>query len=390
MTGSLPDREARALMPTYKRYPVTFVRGEGTTLFDDEGREYLDFAAGIAVVQIGHAHPRWTEAVSAQAGRLAHVSNLFYTEPQVALAERLEGFLGWGRAFFANSGAEANEAALKLVRRATGRPKVVAALGGFHGRTFATLAATGQPEKQAPFRPMPEEFVHVPYGDAEALAGAVDERTAAIILEPVLGEGGVVPAPEGYLLAARRFCDGAGALLILDEVQTGVGRCGEWFAHPPHGVRPDVVTLAKGLAGGLPIGVCLAREEIAFAPGEHASTFGGGPIPCAGALAVLDVIEDEGLLENARLQGERLLKALSGLSSEASAEARGAGLLVGVELAPEAEARATVAAALGRGLVLTESGRNTVRFTPPLTVAAEEVDRAVELFRGALEEVEAA
>ena len=366
-----------ALMGTYRRFPVTFVRGEGTTLFDDAGRAYLDFAAGIAVAQIGHAHPRWVEAVSAQAGRLAHVSNLFSTEPQVALAERLRALLGWGRAFFANSGAEANEAALKLARKATGRTKVVAAAGGFHGRTFATLAATGYPEKHAPFEPLPDWFTHVPYGDGAALAEAVDEDTGAVLLEPVLGEGGVVPAPPGYLEAARQACDDAGALLVLDEVQTGVGRCGAWLAGAE--ARPDIVTLAKGLAGGLPIGACLATDEVAaaFGPGDHATTFGGGPIVCAAALAVLDVIEDENLLANAREQGARLL---GGLEKAAPAlEARGVGLLVGVELTPEVPARQVVSSALDRGLVVTEAGRNTVRLTPPLTVSAAEVDECVSI-----------
>jgi len=379
------DRASEALMATYDRFPVTFVRGEGTRLWGDDGREYLDFAAGIAVAQIGHAHPRWVQAVAAQAARLAHVSNLFSTEPQVELARRLVGLLGWGRAFLANSGAEANEAALKLVRKATGRPRVVAATGGFHGRTFATLAATGYPEKHVPFEPLPREFAHVPFGDPEELAAAVDDRTAAVLLEPVQGEGGVVPAPEGYLAAAREACDAVGALLVLDEVQTGAGRCGAWFAHHLDGVRPDVVTLAKGLAGGLPIGVCIATEETAFGAGDHASTFGGGPIPCAAAVAVLDVIEEEGLLERARGMGERLLDSLREVAGPA-VEVRGRGLLVGVELPPEIGSRDVVMAALRGGLVLTQAGRNTVRFTPPLTVTAEDVDAAARMFESAVKE----
>jgi acetylornithine aminotransferase len=384
---SVPEREANVVMPTYKRFPVTFARGEGTTLFDDAGRAYLDFAAGIAVAQIGHAHPRWVEAVATQAGTLAHVSNLFYTEPQVALAERLVQTAGWGRVFFANSGAEANEAALKLARRATGRPKFVAAMGGFHGRTLATLAATGQPEKHGSFQPLPGEFFHVPYGDADELIRAVDERTAAVVLEPVLGEGGVFPAPPGYLETARAACEASGALLVLDEVQTGMGRCGAWFAHLLHEVRPDVMTLAKGLAGGLPIGACIAREDVAFGAGDHASTFGGGPVPCAAAIAVIDVIESEGLLDNARAQGERLLKALAANEAKAVVDVRGTGLLAGVELTRELVAREVVSAALEAGLVLTEAGGNVVRFTPPITVSAEEVDRAAELFAAALGEV---
>jgi predicted acetylornithine/succinylornithine family transaminase len=377
---SLAEREAAVIMPTYKRYPVTFVRGEGTTLWDAGGKEYLDFAAGIAVAQIGHSHPRWVEAVRQQAEKLAHVSNLFYTEPQVELAERLASVTGLAQAFFANSGAEANEAAVKLARRATGRSKVVAAIGSFHGRTFATLAATGQKEKHEPFEPLPDWFVHVPYGDVESLRATVDNETSAVLLEPVLGEGGVVPAPPGYLEAARKVCDVAGAVLILDEVQTGVGRCGAWLASQLADMRPDIVTLAKGLAGGLPIGACLAREGIAFAPGEHASTFGGGPIVCAAALAVLGVIEDEGLLENARQRGEQLLKALG----ELPVNVRGVGLLVGAQL-DGVSADSVVREALKEGLVLTVAGKDVVRFTPPLTVSADEVDESIARFSRVLE-----
>lgn len=387
--STLGEREAGALMGTYRRYPVTFVRGDGCDLFDDDGRSYLDFAAGIAVVQIGHGHPRWVDAVVAQAAKLVHVSNLFFTEVQVELAERLVSLLGWGSVFLANSGAEANEAALKLARLATGRPGFVAAVGGFHGRTLATLAATGQPEKHRPFEPLPPWFVHVPFGDAAALAAAVSGETAAVILEPVQGEAGVIPAPPGYLAAAREACDRSGAMLIVDEVQTGVGRCGEWFAHPP--VRPDVVTLAKGLGNGLPIGACIAGPEVAFGPGDHASTFGGGPVPCAAALAVLDVIAEEGLLANCRAQGERLMGGLreARAGSGAVKDVRGAGLLVGVELAGDLAARDVVLEALRRGLVLTEAGKSVVRFTPPLVVSAPEVDRAVEVFASALHAVAA-
>ena len=374
-----------ALMPTYKRYPVTFVRGEGTRLYDDAGREYLDFAAGIAVAQIGHAHPRWVEAVTEQATKLAHVSNLFTTGPQAALASRLTALAGWGQAFFCNSGAEANEAALKLARKVTGRSGFVAAAGGFHGRTFATLAATGQPEKHEPFRPLPGWFTHVPYGDVAALRSAVGPGTAAVILEPVLGEGGVFPAPPGYLTAAREICDETGALLILDEVQTGVGRCGAWFAHHLQDVRPDVMTLAKALGGGLPIGACLSQPEVAFGPGEHASTFGGNPVACAAALAVLDVIEEENLVTKARAIGERLVDRLRRVGHASVAQVRGVGLLIGVELAEGLGARDVVLAALSRGLVLTEAGSRVVRFTPPLTVTAQEVDRAVSRFANALE-----
>ena len=378
--STLADRESAAIMPTYKRYPVTFVRGEGTRLWDDQRKEYLDFAAGIAVASIGHSHSRWVEAVCSQAGQLAHVSNLFYTEPQVELAERLTSVTGMSQAFFANSGAEANEAAVKLARRATGRSKVVAAIGSFHGRTFATLAATGQKEKHDAFMPLPDWFVHVPYGDVSSLRAAVDNETSAVLLEPVLGEGGVIPARDGYLEAARKACDTAGALLILDEVQTGVGRCGAWLASQLADVQPNVVTLAKALGGGLPIGACLSREGIAFAAGEHASTFGGGPIVCAASLAVLEVIEKEGLLENAKQRGEQLIKGLG----ELQVETRGLGLLVGAKVEGE-KADPIVRAALQEGLVLTVAGKDVVRFTPPLTVSAAEVDEAVARFSRALE-----
>jgi predicted acetylornithine/succinylornithine family transaminase len=375
----LSEREAAAIMPTYKRYPVTFVSGQGCTLWDDEGNGYLDFAAGIAVAQIGHSHPRWVTAIGSQAAALAHVSNLFYTEPQVELAERLTDVTGMRQVFFCNSGAEANEAALKLARRVTGRTKVVAALGGFHGRTFATLAATGQPEKHTPFEPLPDWFTHVVYGDEDALRAAVDKDTAAVMLEPVLGEGGVIPAPMGYLHTAREVCDATGALLILDEVQTGIGRCGAWLATQLSWIRPDIATLAKGLAGGLPIGACLSRKGIAFAAGEHASTFGGGPIVCAAALAVLEVIEREGLLSNARARGRQLLQGLKAIP----VRARGEGLLVGVWL-EKPNADEVVRAALKEGLVLTVAGQDVVRFSPPLIVNEEQVNEAIELFSRAL------
>ncbi|HXF56405.1 MAG TPA: acetylornithine transaminase [Actinomycetota bacterium] len=379
------------LMPTYARYPVTLVRGEGMRVFDAQGQAYLDFAGGIAAVPIGHSHPAWLGAVEAQLRRLVHVSNLFFTEPQEALAARLVSLAGFGLVFLANSGAEANEAALKLVRRwgrPRGRTEVVALLGSFHGRTFATLAATGQPAKHAPFAPLPGGFVHVPHNDPEALDGAVGPSTAAVLLEPVLGEGGVVPLDPDYLALARRLCTERGALLVLDEVQTGVGRTGAWFAFQRLGVEPDVVTLAKALGGGLPIGAVIAREELAFGPGEHASTFGGGPVPCAAALAVLEVIEREGLLEHCRARGDQLLRGLRAAGAEGVREVRGAGLLVGVEMVDE-RARRVVLALLSRGFLATEAGPAVVRFAPPLTVSAEDVEALLEAFPAACEEAAA-
>jgi acetylornithine/N-succinyldiaminopimelate aminotransferase len=371
-----------SLMPTYTRYPLTLVRGEGTRVWDDRGNAYVDFAGGIATVAIGHSHPRWVAAVTEQAATLAHVSNLWTTEPQQDLARRLAALAGFGLVFFANSGAEANEAALKIARkhgRPHGRLEVVALEGSFHGRTFATLAATGQPAKHAPFAPLPEGFVHVPPGDVAALDAAIGERTAAVMLEPVLGEGGVVPLEAAYLRAARDLCTERGALLMLDEVQSGVGRTGRWFAFQWSGVQPDVVTLAKALGGGLPIGACIAREEFAFAAGEHASTFGGGPIPCRAALAVLDVIEEEGLLENCLARGRQLVDGLRAAEIPGAKAIRGAGLLIGVEL-EQPLAGKVVRALAARGFLATEAGAAVVRLSPPLTITEGEVSALVAAF----------
>ena len=370
-----------ALMPTYARYPVHLVRGDGLTVWDYAGRAYLDFAAGIAAVPIGHSHPDWFEAVTAQAARLAHVSNLFHTGPQERLAERILEVSGLpdGSVFLSNSGAEANEAALKLARRhGGGRTKVVALEGSFHGRTFATLAATGQPSKGAPFRPLPEGFVHVPPNDTAALAGVIDDETAAVLVEPVLGEGGVVPLEPAYLEAARSLCDEHGSILIFDEVQTGVGRSGAWWAFQRMGVTPDVFTSAKALAAGLPIGATVvARADLAFAAGEHASTFGGGPVPCAAALAVLDVIEREGLLANTEAMGARLREGLAAAMRQtgAAGEPRGLGLLLAV---PVPNAHEAALGLIDRGFLTTEAGPHALRVTPPLTVHAAAVDAFVE------------
>jgi predicted acetylornithine/succinylornithine family transaminase len=380
-------------MRVYGRLPVAFVRGEGARLWDTEGKEYIDFLAGIAVMSVGHSHPRVVEAIRDQAGRLAHVSNLFYTEPQVLLAERLHDLLGWGKAFFANSGAEANECALKLARRHARRngrqgSGVVAALGSFHGRTFTTLAATGQPHKHEAFAPMPSWFGYVELNDTDGLADAVTTDTTAVLLEVVQGEGGVRLATPEFLKTARALCDEHGATLIVDEVQTGLGRTGKWFAFQHVDVTPDVVTLAKALGGGLPIGACIARDDVAdaFEPGDHATTFGGGPIPCAAALAVLDVIEDEGLVERSERMGARLVDGLRAatVGNPGVREVRGLGLLVAVELAG-AWAADVVRTALDAGLVVNNVAPDAVRLAPPLIVGEPEVDRAVEILGGILE-----
>jgi acetylornithine/N-succinyldiaminopimelate aminotransferase len=374
-----------AVMPTYKRYPVTLARGEGMHLFDADGRRYLDFAGALGAVPLGHGHPAWRAAVHEQVDRLGLVSNLYATEPQSELAERLASVCAIpdGRVFFSNSGAEANEAALKLVRRwglARGRSRIVALKGSFHGRTVATLAATGQPPKRVAFEPLVDWFRHVEPEDTDALEAAVGDGTAAVMLEPVLGEGGVVPLSTQYLRAAREISTANGALLVADEVQSGLGRCGNWLAISDSGVTPDVVSLAKGLGGGLPIGATIAGAEIAFGPGDHASTFGGGPIPCAAALAVLDTIEKDDLLANAREQGDRLRSLLA---SAGAKEVRGRGLLTGIEL-PEPIAHEVVLAMLDRGVLATEAGESVVRMSPPLIVEEPHVAEAAEVFAKSL------
>lgn len=353
-------------MGTYGTPPITLVRGSGAHVWDSEGREYVDLLAGIAVCAVGHAHPRVVEAVTRQLATLGHVSNLYLTKPALDLAERLVALAGVdGKVFFCNSGAEANEAALKLTRRATGRPGFVATEGSFHGRTFGALAVTGQPAKRAPFEPLPGPVTFVPYGDADALRAAVDGTTAAVILEPIQGENGVVPAPPGYLAAARDAAHENGALLILDEVQTGVGRTGAWYAWQHEGVVPDVMTLAKGLGGGLPIGACVGFGAAAGAlqPGDHGSTFGGNPVVCAAALAVLDVIETDGLLDAATKLGERL--------AEAPVPSRGKGLLRAllVDGAKEFETRAREA-----GFLVNAIGEGAVRLAPPLVLSEADVE----------------
>ncbi|APE26641.1 acetylornithine transaminase [Streptomyces venezuelae] len=368
------------MMDTYGTPPLALVRGEGCTVRDESGRVYTDFTGGIAVSTLGHAHPAVVAAVTDQIGRLGHVSNLFVAGPPVALAERLLGLFGRpGRVFFCNSGAEAAEAAFKAARR-TGRGRVVAMEGGFHGRTMGALTLTGQPAKREPFLPLPGEVTHVPFGDAEALRAAVSDDTAAVFVEPVQGEAGVIPAPRGYLRAARAITRAAGSLLVLDEVQTGIGRTGHWFAHQAEdGVDPDVVTLAKGLGGGLPIGAAVAFGPAAelLGPGQHGSTFGGNPVACAAGAAVLDTIVAEGLLEHTARMGERLRSGVEALKHPLVAEVRGAGLLLGVVLTEPVTARVQ-AAAQEAGFLVTAAGPLTVRLAPALTVSEGEVGELLE------------
>ncbi|MFE6854942.1 acetylornithine transaminase [Streptomyces sp. NPDC057674] len=381
VTVPLRNRWRAVMMNNYGTPPLALVRGEGCTVWDEAGRAYTDFTGGIAVNTLGHAHPAVVAAVTDQVARLGHVSNLFVAEPPVALAERLLGLFGrpGGRVFFSNSGAEAVEAAVKAARR-TGRPRVVAMEGGFHGRTLGALAVTGQPAKREPFLPLPGDVTHVPFGDVDALRAAVSEDTAAVFVEPVQGEAGVIPAPEGYLRAARAITRAAGSLLVLDEVQTGIGRTGHWFAHQAvPGVDPDVVTLAKGLGGGLPIGATVAFGEAGdlLGPGQHGSTFGGNPVACAAGAAVLETIAAEDLLEHTVRMGELLRTGVEALEHPLVAGVRGAGLLLGVVLTEPVAVRVQEAAQEA-GFLVNAAGPGTVRLAPALTVSARQVEELVE------------
>ena len=367
------------LMPTYAPSAVTFVRGRGTELWDDDGRRYLDFLCGLGVTSLGHAHPAVAEAVATQARTLEHVSNLFGTEVGVDVARTLDRLLGGGgQVFFANSGAEANECALKLARKwaGPGRHVVVSAYGSFHGRTLATLHATGQPAKHEAFQPLPEGFRHVAWCDLAALEAALDPSVAAVLLEPVQGEGGVNPATSAYFQGVRRLCDERGVLLMVDEIQTGLGRTGAWFGFEHFGIRPEVVTLAKALGNGMPIGACWARAEVsaAFVPGDHGTTYGGQPLAAAAARATLATMEAEDVPARAAAAGRRLGAGLAALPGVASV--RGLGLLLAAELT-DASARHVTAEALARGLVVNAVTATAVRLAPPLLVSDSEVDEAL-------------
>jgi len=373
----LRERFEAAMMPNYGTPPLALARGAGCRVWDADGNQYLDLIAGIAVSALGHAHPAIVEAVSAQAGKLAHTSNLFVHEPGVRLAERLLGLLnadGQARVFFCNSGAEANEAAIKLVRRARGTDKpFVAAIGSFHGRTMGSLSITGKESIRTPFGPFGVDVRWIPYGDEAALAGAIDADVAAVFLEPTLGEGGVVPPPDGYLRAVRQACDQAGALLVLDEIQSGIGRTGEWFAHQAAGVVPDVLTLAKGLGGGLPIGACIGFGEAgtALRKGDHGSTFGGNPVACAAALAVLDTIEDENILGNVKTVGDVLASGIEATGHPLLKGVRGSGLWLAAVLT-EDRAPAVYQAAQDKGFLVNAVQPDAVRLAPPLILTEAE------------------
>lgn len=372
---------ASSLMPTYPPPPVTFVRGRGSRLWDTEGRSYLDFLSGLAVTSLGHAHPVVADAIATQAHILCHTSNLFGTLPGPEVAATLDGLIGGGGSvFFANSGAEANEAAIKLARKwgGYGRFVVVSAYGSFHGRTLATLHATGQPAKHEVFQPLPEGFRHVAWQDLDALARAIDPTVAAVLLEPVQGEGGVNPAGEAYFTGVRQLCDERNALMIVDEVQTGLGRTGRWFGFQHYGVQPDVVTVAKALGNGMPIGACWARREVAqaFEPGDHASTFGGQPLAASAARAVLEVMQAEDVPARAEQRGAYLHDALTKLPGVA--DVRGLGLLVAAQL-NEPRAAEVTGRALAAGLVVNAVTPDALRLAPSLLVTEEEIDEAVDI-----------
>lgn len=383
---TLLDRWQSVMMDNYGTPPLALVSGEGAVVTDADGKNYLDLLAGIAVNVLGHRHPAISAAVTAQLDTLGHVSNLYATEPGIELAEQLVGHLGApARVFFCNSGAEANEAAFKI-SRLTGRTKVVAAQNAFHGRTMGSLALTGQPAKQQPFEPLPGFVTHVPYGDVDALAAAVADDTAAVFLEPIMGEGGVVVPPAGYLAAAREITSRHGALLILDEVQTGVGRTGTFYAHHHDGITPDVVTLAKGLAGGLPIGACLAVGPAAdlMTPGMHGSTFGGNPVCTAAALAVLRVLREEGLVEHADALGKTLADGIEALNHPLVDYVRGRGLLRGIVLtAPHG--KAVEVAARDGGFLVNAAAPDVIRLAPPLVITEEQVDGFLAALPGILD-----
>jgi predicted acetylornithine/succinylornithine family transaminase len=373
------------VMGTYVRQPGVFVRGEGARLWDDGGKEYLDFLGGIAVNGVGHCHPRVVKAIQEQAATLLHTSNLYLTAPQAKLAAKLIALSDMERVFFCNSGAEANEAAIKIARKhgksdgSQTKFKIVTATRSFHGRTMATVTATAQPKYQEPFAPMLPGFTYVPFNDVDALAAAVDADTCAVLLEPIQGEGGVYAADQAYLTKARELCDKHGALLIFDEIQTGMGRTGKWWAYQHYEVAPDIMTLAKSLGGGVPIGACLARGAAAttLVPGDHGSTFAGSPLMTSASLAVIEAIEEEHLIANAHAMGAYLKHRLQEPRFEGRiTEIRGLGLMLGVELA-EPNARKVLQAAFERGLIVNAVGDRTIRLLPPLIINRHDVDHAV-------------
>ncbi|MEV6301816.1 acetylornithine transaminase [Actinoplanes sp. NPDC051861] len=380
---SLVERWQASMMNNYGTPAIGLVKGEGAVLTAEDGKQYVDFLGGIAVNALGHAHPAVVAAVTHQIQQLGHVSNLYISEPPVALADLLLALAGRsGRVLFCNSGAEANEAAFKI-SRLTGRTHVVATDGAFHGRTMGALALTGQPAKADPFRPLPPEVTHIAYGDVAALEAAVTDETAMVILEPIQGENGVVVPPAGYLAAAREICTRHGALLALDEVQTGIGRTGHWFHHQSEGVEPDIVTLAKGLGGGLPLGACIGFGPAAdlLQPGSHGTTFGGNPVSCAAGLAVIRTIAGEGLLDHVKRIGEQLRRGIEGLGHPLIDHVRGAGLLLGIVLSEPVSA--DLAAKLrDAGFLVNPAKPDVIRLAPPLIISSDQADALIAALDG--------
>ncbi len=380
--SAIKELDARNYMTVFNRQNLCFTRGEGCKLYDTTGKEYTDFVAGIAVNVLGHRHPALTAAIKAQADTFLHVSNLYYIKEQAEMCEKLLDGTIFDRVFLCNSGAEANEGALKLVRkyyynRGENKPKILSALHSFHGRTLATATLTGQDKYSAPFAPLPEGIVHIPYNDFNAFKAAVDDTVGAVFLEPIQGESGVVPADYEYLINVYAYCRTKGILLVVDEVQTGMGRTGRFFGFENYGIQPDIVTMAKGLAGGVPIGAVLARGEAAeaFRPGDHGSTFGGNPLACAAASAVLGVVKNEDFLRDVREKGARLKDGLAPLKKHTFVrDIRGTGLMVGLELAPELPGAQVVGKMASAGFLLNCAGRNTLRFVPPLVISEAEID----------------
>ena len=393
LTEDLQQRSARTIMNTYARFPISLVRGKGCKVYDAEDREYLDFVAGIAVNALGHGHPDLVTAIERQARHLLHTSNLYYSEPQVLLAERLVEHSFADKVFFCNSGAEANEAAIKLARKYSvekygpGRHKIITMNNSFHGRTLATLTATGQTKIQQGFAPLPQGFKYADLNDLSSIKRQMDRRTAAVMLEPIQGEGGVVLAEATFLEQLHALCRERDVLLIFDEVQTGMGRTGTLFAYEHYNVQPDIMTLAKGLGGGLPIGACLATDDVAhaFGPGSHASTFGGNPLACAGALATFDTLLDDRLLERCRAAGAYLHQGLQSLENRLSVvtAVRGLGLLQGMELSIDGQP--VVQDCLARRMLINCTMGNVLRFVPPLIVTDGEIDRLLDVLAGVLQ-----
>ncbi len=387
------ELDKKYFMPVFSRYQLVLSHGEGPYVFDTEGKKYIDFLAGIAVNVLGHGHPALVKAVCEQAGRLIHCSNLYYTEPQVQLIKKLAELSGMDKVFIANSGAEANEGAMKLARKygkliSQDKFEIVTAEHSFHGRTLATLTATGQPKYQEGYEPLPGGFRYVAFNDKAALKAVVSAKTCAVMIEPVQGEGGIHVPLDGYLEYARELCDQYGALLIFDEIQSGMGRTGSFLACQTYGVKPDIITLAKGLAGGVPVGAFLATEKVAaaFVPGDHGSTFGGNPLACAAALAVLETLEQENLIKNAAAIGEYLIEKLQTLQQKYPAlikTIRGKGLMVGVELTRPG--RDVVDLCMAQGAIINCTAGNVLRFVPPLNIGRSHVDEVVAIVDAVLE-----